>query len=199
MSFVEGKMHYSESPSDLQENWKYQMFFYHLNFPIRKSQKFLFSGLRSFRAHGVLKHESRNIWRKKKKTFNICIYWEEDFSALEMQASLCPLSVFHLTFFWGGHLKIFPSDVSTIIILGYNDLICASKAGFRYSLSPGWLCPEQDHTISGLQQQLQCVEKRQNEDIPRKELVSRLRHPFCARTGRQCLGGRELTLIYRAL
>ena len=136
---------------------------------------------------------------EKKITFNICIYWEEDFSALEMQASLCPLSVFHLTFFWGGHLKIFPSDVSTIIILGYNDLMCASKAGFRYSLSPGWLCPEQDHTISGLQQQLQCVEKRQNEDIPWKELVSRLRHPFCARTGRQCLGGRELTLIYRAL
>lgn len=63
----------------------------------------------------------------KKITFNICIYWEEDFSALEMQASLCPLSVFHLTFFW--HLNIFPSDVSTVIILGYNDLMCASRHG----------------------------------------------------------------------
>ena len=47
MAFVEGeKMHYSESPSDLQENWKYQILFYHLNFPTRKSQKILFSGLR---------------------------------------------------------------------------------------------------------------------------------------------------------
>ena len=38
---------------------------------------------------------------EKKVTFNICIYWEEDISALEMQASLCPLSCFPFNFFFG--------------------------------------------------------------------------------------------------
>lgn len=197
MPFVEEKMHYSESPSDLQENWKYQMFFYNLNFPIRKSQKFLFSGLRSFRAYASLKHENRNVWRKK-TTFNICIYWEEDSSALEKQKSLCLLSVFHLTLFFL-HLNIFLSDVSSINILGYNYIMCANKTWFRHSLSPGWLCPEQDRAVSGLQQQIQRIGKRRKEDIPRKELLSWFRHPLCAYMGRQSLGGRELTLIYRAL
>lgn len=98
--FVEGKMHYSESPLIFRktENIKCSLPF---ELPYKKIPEIFISGLRSFRAIVCFKAWEQKMSGGKKKLL-IYAFTERKISLLLNAGIIVPLSVFHLTLFLGG-------------------------------------------------------------------------------------------------